>query len=84
MTHILKSEQVKLEGQLQLNTTQIEPNLSKNINNNPEAQQVRIVESNPEAAIIEITCRCGIKTYLRFQYNNAESPAEDLKSSASK
>lgn len=81
MTHILKSEQVKIEGQYQLNATQKDLNLSKNINTNQATPHVRIVEKNPESTIIEITCCCGTKTYLRCQYNDTESPAEDIKSS---
>jgi len=37
---------------------------------------VNIVENQPEFAVIEITCSCGTKTYIRCEYAAAESLAE--------
>jgi len=60
---ILKSEQVKLEGRIQLNAAR-----SQSGTRPGRVAQTRIVENHPEFAIIEITCCCGAKTYLRCQY----------------
>ena len=34
------------------------------------AQQARIIESNAEYAIIEITCACGTKSHIQCNYAN--------------
>ena len=34
------------------------------------AQQARVVESNNEYAIIEITCSCGQKTHVQCNYSH--------------
>jgi len=34
------------------------------------AQQARIIESNAEYAIIEITCACGHKSHIQCNYAN--------------
>ncbi|GAJ11458.1 unnamed protein product, partial [marine sediment metagenome] len=60
--HILKSNDVKLEGQLHLNLDQIESARGG------ANSQVRIVENHPEFAVIEITCSCGTKTRLKCEY----------------
>jgi len=60
---ILKSEEVKFEGRIQLNAAR--PQSSTRLG---RAAQARIVENHPEFAIIEITCCCGARTYLRCQY----------------
>jgi hypothetical protein len=33
-------------------------------------QQARIIESNAEYAIIEITCACGTKSHIQCNYSN--------------
>jgi hypothetical protein len=34
------------------------------------AQQARIIESNAEYAVIEITCACGTKSHIQCNYGN--------------
>ena len=34
------------------------------------AQQARIIESNSEYAILEITCSCGCKSHIQCNYGN--------------
>jgi len=34
----------------------------------PAAQQARILESNDEYAIIEVTCSCGAKSHVQCNY----------------
>ncbi len=75
---ILKSEEVKLEGRIQLNAVwpQSSTRLHRPSSNELRVTshegrpggQVHIVENQPEFAIIEMTCCCGAKTYLRCEY----------------
>ena len=71
--HILKSNNVKLEGQIQLDGAQIAavPSRGKDASS---AAQACIVESHPEFAVIEITCCCGTKTLLKCEYVGGQTP----------
>ena len=40
------------------------------------AQEARILESNDEYAIIEVTCECGAKTHIQCNYSRMTQPAE--------
>jgi len=60
---ILKSSEVKLEGQIRL-----DPRFRGDHDSIGAQAGVRIVESNPEFAVIEVVCCCGAKTYLKCQY----------------
>jgi hypothetical protein len=69
--NILKSSNVKIEGRFHLNVdpgAHPAPPLRKNPNLPP---QVRIVEKHPEFAVLELTCSCGNKSYIRCEYDNA-------------
>ena len=65
---ILKSTDIKFEGSLHLDARQTTPRLPQNKDMNLAAPQAHIVEKHPEFAVIEITCCCGTKTYLRCEY----------------
>ena len=71
--HILKSSDVKLEGQFRLDVDQniTASTNQKNVTLSPA--QVRIVENHPEFAVVEVTCGCGTKTHIRCEYPNAQS-----------
>ena len=71
--HILKSSDVKLEGQYHLDTTQPQIGGLKGERSVSATPKVRIVENHPEFAIIEISCSCGTKTCLRCEYAEAKS-----------
>ena len=71
----MKGNEVKLEGRLQLSLTSPRVNQTKNGGSALPAQQVRIVDNNPQYAMIEITCCCGMKTYLKCEYGAAEAHA---------
>lgn len=73
---ILRSNQVKLEGRLQLNMPHVQPNLSRSAAAASVVQQARMIESHPEFSVIEIICSCGRRIYLKCEYANSESPAE--------
>jgi len=70
---ILKSNDVKLEGRFCLNTSQGNPGLANGRNVISAPAQVRIVETHPEFAVIEVTCGCGTKTQIRCEYTDAQS-----------
>ena len=73
--HILKSEEVKLEGRFQLDEVQSQtakggPKERKEVS---AIKQVSILENHPEFAVIEVTCCCGERIYLRCDYAGQES-----------
>jgi hypothetical protein len=74
--HILRSDEVRLEGQLNLSVLQSEPRHTSTAMN-AGAQTASIVQSHPEFAVIEITCSCGATMYLRCEYSKERSSAED-------
>ncbi len=74
--HILKSDEVKLEGQFRLDVAQVQSQTGGPKEQSPalNAPQVRIVENHPEFAVIEVICSCGTGTYLRCEYGGAQAP----------
>ncbi len=68
---ILKSEDVKLEGQYRLDVGQA-GSLPAETDSVPK--QARILENHPEYAVIEVTCSCGTKMVLRCEYTGAQTP----------
>jgi hypothetical protein len=70
---VLKSDQVELGGKFQLNQGQTQ--VSKARPNNPvsAAPQVRILENNPEYAVIGVTCCCGTEFSIRCDYADAQA-----------
>ncbi len=73
---ILKSDDVKLEGQFHLEVMKSASSLPHQGDIALAAPQVRIVENLPEFAVIEITCSCGTAMQLRCEYTDANA-AED-------
>ncbi len=71
---ILKESDVKLEGRFTIDIMQPEPGSPKQPGAVLVEPQVRIVESQPEFAVIEITCSCGTGMYLRCEYAGAKAP----------
>jgi hypothetical protein len=72
---VLKSDEVRLEGQLSLNLPPEPKHDSKN--NITTAHAARIVESNTDFTIIEVVCSCGAKMYLRCRYSEIDPSAGD-------
>ena len=68
---ILKKNQVRLEGKLRLELD------GPGAANTAAAGSAtaRIVKTDPQFALVEITCGCGRKTYLRCEYAGHRSPA---------
>jgi len=70
---ILKGGDVKLEGTFCLDAGQPAPASAKERNTASVPVQARIVENQPQFAIIEIICSCGTKTHIKCEYNNSNA-----------
>ena len=75
--HILKSSDVKLEGRFHLDVGQTAQNPAEKENVVSVTPQVHIIENHPEFAVIETTCSCGRKTYIRGEYTNVQSTDQE-------
>jgi hypothetical protein len=75
--HVIKSNDVKLEGRFRLDVGQGVPNSASEKNATLSPAQVRIVENHPEFAVLEVTCGCGAKTHIRCEYIEAQSTGKD-------
>lgn len=71
---ILKGSDVNVEGQFTLDVMQIESDSSKQTSTALLEPQVRIVESESDFSVIEITCSCGESMHLRCEYAAAKAP----------
>jgi hypothetical protein len=71
--HILKSNDVKLEGLFRLDVGQRIPNVASKANITSIPAQVRLVENHPEFAVVEVTCGCGAKTLIRCEYTDNQA-----------
>ena len=74
--HILKSEDVKLEGRFRLDLKQPVSAEDGPIGTKAPlaAPQARIAEKQSDFAVIEIVCSCAKKTYLKCEYSSAPVP----------
>jgi hypothetical protein len=73
---ILKSDDVKFEGQYHLDVAQAGSSQPQHRGTALAAPQVRILENHPEYAVIEVTCSCGTRTCLRCEYAGAQAPED--------
>ena len=76
--HILKGDDVKLEGQFHLDLGPVQPPTGGQKTTSPAlaAPKARIVENHPEFAVIEVTCCCGMRTNLKCEYTGSKIPGE--------
>jgi hypothetical protein len=76
--NILKGHDVKLEGQFHLDVGPVQPPTGGKNATSPAlaAPKVRIVENQPEFAVIEVTCCCGMKTNLKCEYAGSKTPGQ--------
>lgn len=65
---ILKESDFKLEGRFTLDIVQTETSSSKEPAERLVEPQVRILESQSEFTVIEITCSCGTSMHLKCEY----------------
>jgi hypothetical protein len=70
---ILKSDDVRLEGQFHLDIIKASSNQLHRSNVALAAIQAHIVENQSEFAVIEITCSCGTTMQLRCEYAEAKT-----------
>jgi len=75
--HILKSNNVKLEGRFHLDVGQGVSSSENERNAISTPAQVRIVENHSEFAVMEVTCGCGVKTPIRCEYTDAQSTEQE-------
>lgn len=75
---ILKSEDVKLEGQYRLDAPQggiagasIKPPAASSV-----PAKACVLESHADHVLIEITCSCGTKMVLKCDYAGAQKPGD--------
>lgn len=68
ISQILKADEVAFEGQFQLDVSKGGSNTPKGGAPAVVAPGARIIESNSEFAVIEITCSCGRTARLRCEY----------------
>ena len=71
---ILKGSDVKVDGQFALDVKQVGPDSSKQTSTALVEPQVRIVQSESDLSVIEITCSCGESIHLRCEYAAAKVP----------
>jgi hypothetical protein len=72
VARILKSDDVKVEGRFQLNVAQARKTEGQCTMVDGQ-WRARIVENHVDFAVIEITCRCGARTYLRCEYASSKT-----------
>lgn len=76
-SNILKSNEVKIQGQFHLDAGPTDAPPQQQANPTLPVSQVRILENHPEYAVLELTCSCGNKSHIRCQYENPQSAANE-------
>jgi len=82
---VLKSDQVLVSGSVRLEIgggiapVRTGPSIQTDTGTDAAAQQARIVESNSEYAVIEVTCRCGSKSFIQCNYAELAGPETPAK-----
>ena len=74
---ILKGSNIKMEGRLQLGVMYAGAGPQK-ANRTASQPVVSIIKKHPEFVVIELTCPCGAKTYLKCVYGADNASAEDF------
>lgn len=74
---ILKSNDVKLEGQFHLEIAYAGSHMPKLQAAALSEPHVRVLENHPQYAVIEVTCGCGRKTSLKCEYATATAQGPD-------
>ena len=74
---VLKSNDVKLEGQFHLDMIQAGSHGPKPHAAVLSAPKVRVLENHPQYAVIEVTCSCGSKISIKCDYAATAEHAPD-------
>jgi len=67
IVRVIKNEQVRMAGPRRLDQAAAGNALAGTLQAEPAAG-ARIVEMGPTSALIEVTCPCGQKSYVRCDY----------------
>jgi len=70
---ILKSDEVRIEGRFRLELGATGPTTPKTRSVGTAAPSVKILESRPEYALMELTCSCGRKSVVRCEYDDTST-----------
>lgn len=70
---ILKGDEVKLEGCFHLNLADVRNNNPRQKDSPLPSPHVRILENNPEYAVLGVTCSCGKEISVRCDYADAQA-----------
>ena len=76
---ILKADDVEFVGRFHLNVEKTTPGSVKTSARHTGPARVQMVENHPEFSVVEITCPCGTKTYLRCEYDGAQAAVQQTK-----
>jgi len=71
--HVLKNDEVQLEGRFQLDAAQAHSGKPRQISPALTTPQVRILENNQEYAVIGVICSCGTEMSIRCDYADART-----------
>jgi len=74
MRHVLKANEVALDGSLRLSMDSVATPDRGGLQSAPSNSRIRITENHPEYAVLEVTCSCGKITYVRCDYAAAQPP----------
>jgi len=74
MRHVLKANEVALDGSLRLSMDPVATQGRGGSQSAPSNSRIRITEDHPEYAVLEVTCSCGKVTYVRCDYAAARPP----------
>lgn len=70
---ILRSDDVELQGQVQLNVSAPGHNPVRQQSAPLSSPSVRILENTSDFAVVELTCSCGLRTQVKCQYAPEQS-----------
>lgn len=74
--HVLKADNVKMEGRFQLGLDQAAASLQPKPRSTAVVEPMaHIVENYPEFAVVEVTCSCGEKMRLKCEYAGTDVSA---------
>jgi len=73
MRHVLKANEVQFADPLQLSLDPAAPPGTGGPTPTSQPAHIRIAESHPEYALVEVTCSCGRTTFVRCDYAPAQA-----------
>lgn len=74
--HVIKSSDIQLEGSFQLDFDQSgQVSQPSSVPAPAGSAKVTIAENTPQYCVLEVTCSCASKTYVRCQYDQLQ-PSE--------